>query len=155
MRTHRATGNTAITGPRSTVTCKEDGFKLDTTHQQVRLSKGTNLKDGWADFTLCEYDTGPDVDLSDVERVQQVRAVWTDGHWELHFVCKVAIGATETTGETTAGIDLGISNTAAVSFGDETLLYPGNSLKEDAHYFRQVEYRTAGEDGPSSRAAWA
>ena len=45
--------------PRSTVTFKEDGFKLDTKHQQVRLSKGKNLKDGWADFILCEYETGP------------------------------------------------------------------------------------------------
>ncbi len=53
--------------PRSTVTFKEDGFKLDTKHQQVRLSKGKNLKDGWADFVLCEYDTGPDADLTDVE----------------------------------------------------------------------------------------
>jgi len=26
--------------PRSTITFKEDGFKLDTKHQQVRLSKG-------------------------------------------------------------------------------------------------------------------
>ncbi|MDQ2052973.1 transposase [Natronolimnohabitans sp. A-GB9] len=141
--------------PRSTVTFKEDGFKVDTTHQQVRLSKGENLKDGWADFILCEYDTGPDTDLSDAERVQQVRAVWNDDHWELHFVCKVEIDATDTTGEKMAGIDLGISNTAAVSFGDETLLYPGNALQEDAHYFRHIEYDTEGENGPSNRAEWA
>jgi putative transposase len=141
--------------PRSTITFKEDGFKLDTKHQQVRLSKGKNLKDGWADFILCEFDTGPDADLTGVEDVQQVRAVWNGQQWELHFVCKVAIDATDQSGEKTAGIDLGICNTAAVSVGDETLLYPGNALKEDAHYFRQVEYETEGENGPSNRAEWA
>lgn len=141
--------------PRSTVTFKEDGFKLDPNHQQVRLSKGKNLKDGWADFILCEYETGPDADLTDVEEVQQVRAVWNGQQWELHFVCKVAIDAADRSGEKTAGVDLGICNTAAVSVGEETLLYPGNALKEDAHYFRQVEYDTKGENGPSNHAEWA
>jgi putative transposase len=123
--------------PRSTITFKEDGFKLDTKHQRVRLSKGKNLKDGWADFILCEYNTGPDADLTAVEDVQQVRAVWNGQHWELHFVCKVAIDTPNETGVRTAGVDLGICNTAAVSLGNESLLYPGNALKEDAHYFRQ------------------
>jgi putative transposase len=141
--------------PRSTITFKEDGFKLDTKHQQVRLSKGKNLKDGWSDFILCEYDTGPDADLTAVEDVQQVRIVWTGDHWELHFVCKVAIDAADSSGEKTAGVDLGICNTAAVSVGDESLLYPGNALKEDAHYFRQEEYDTEGETGPSAHAEWA
>ena len=141
--------------PRSTITFKEDGFKLDTDHQQVRLSKGKNLKDGWADFILCGYDTGPDVDLTDVEDVQQVRAVWGGEQWELHFVCKVSIDTANSTGERTAGVDLGICNTAAVSVGDETVLYPGNALKEDAHFFRQKEYETEGENGPSTHAEWA
>ena len=141
--------------PRSTITFKEDGFKLDTKHQQVRLSKGKNLKDGWADFILCEYDTGPEASLAGVEDVQQVRAVWSGDHWELHFVCKVAIDASDHSGDKTAGVDLGICNTAAVSVGDETLLYPGNALKEDAHYFRQKEYDTEGENGPSQTAEWA
>jgi putative transposase len=141
--------------PRSTITFKEDGFKLDTKHQQVRLSKGKNLKDGWSDFILCEYDTGPDADLTAVEDVQQVRIVWTGDHWELHFVCKVAIDVADSSGEKTAGVDLGICNTAAVSVGDESLLYPGNALKEDAHYFRQEEYDTEGETGPSAHAEWA
>ncbi|SEP21406.1 putative transposase [Halorientalis persicus] len=141
--------------PRSTITFKEDGFKLDIKHQQVRLSKGKNLKDGWSDFILCEYDTGPDADLGAVEDVQQVRIVWTGDHWELHFVCKVAIDAADSSGEKTAGVDLGICNTAAVSVGDETLLYPGNALKEDSHYFRQEEYDTEGENGPSTHAEWA
>ncbi len=112
--------------PRSTIIFKEDGFKLDTKHQQVRLSKGKNLKDGWADFILCEYDTGPDASLAGVEDVQQVRAVWTGDHWELHFVCKVTIDVPDHSSEKTAGVDLGICNTAAVSVGDETVLYPGN-----------------------------
>ena len=141
--------------PRSTVTFKEDGFKLDTKHQQVRLSKGKNLKDDWSDFILCEYDTGPDTDLTDVEDVQQVRTVWNGDQWELHFVYKVSIDAADSSGEKTAGVDLGICNTAAVSVGDETLLYPGNALKEDAHYFRQKEYDTEGENGPSNHAEWA
>ncbi|MFT4889858.1 MAG: putative transposase [Halobacteriales archaeon] len=140
--------------PRSTITFKEDGFTLDRKHQQVRLSKGANL-DGWADFILCEYETGPDADLTDVEDVQQVRAVWTGDDWELHFVCKVSIDADDQSGEKTAGIDLGICNTAAVSVGDETLLYPGNALNEDAHYFRREEYGTEGEDGTSNHAEWA
>jgi putative transposase len=33
-------------------------------------------------------------------------------------------------------------------------LYPGNALKEDAHYFRRKEYDTEGENGPSTRAEW-
>jgi len=70
-------------------------------------------------------------------------------------VCKVAINSTDQTGENTAGVDLGICNTAAVSVGDETLLYPGNALNEDAHYFRREEYDTEGENGPSTQAEWA
>lgn len=42
-----------------------------------------------------------------------------------------------------------------MSIGDETLLYPGNVVKEDVHYFRHVEYETEGEDGPSKKAEWA
>jgi len=141
--------------PRSTITSKEDGFKPDTKHQQVRLSKGQNLKDGWSDFILCEYDTRPDTDLTAVEDVQQVRIVWSGEQWELHFVCKIAIDVADSSGEKTAGVDLGICNTAAVSVGDETLLYPGNALKEDAHYFRQEEYDTEGENGPNTHAEWA
>jgi len=40
--------------PRSTVTFKAAGFKLDTQYNRVRLSKGSNLKAYWSDFTLCE-----------------------------------------------------------------------------------------------------
>ena len=46
--------------PRSTVTFKQKGFKHDPENDRIRLSKGQNLKDGWRDFILCEYDViGP------------------------------------------------------------------------------------------------
>ena len=47
-----------------------------------------------------------------------------------------------------AGVDLGITNTATVAFPDEYVLYPGNSLKQDRHYFTRAEYDTEGENGP-------
>jgi len=84
-------------------------------------------------FILCEYQTRPDVDLSEVERVQQVRAVWNGQQWELHFVCKVDIGTSDSAGGDVAGIDLGITNIATVAFPDKYVLYPGNPLKEDKH----------------------
>jgi putative transposase len=109
-----------------------------------------------ADYILCEYTIQADEQtLEDVESVQTVRAVWTGEQWELHFVCEMQIAQPEAPGEKTAGIDLGICNTAAVSVGDETLLYPGNALNEDAHYFRHEEYDTEGESGPSAHAEWA
>ena len=145
--------------PRSTVTWKNQGFKLDTKYNRVRLSKGTNMKASRyaADYILCEYrlQTDDEKTLADIENVQTVRAVWTGEQWELHFVCKMRIETPDKPGENTAGVDLGICNTAAVSVGDETLLYPGNALKEDAHYFRREEYDTEGENGPSHHAEWA
>ena len=122
--------------PRSTVTFKAAGFKLDTKYNRVRLSKGDNTKDYWSDFVLCEYETRPDVDLSTVENVQQVRAVWTGDEWELHFVCKVEIEVVEAPSEKTVGIDLGINNFAALAYEDgDAELYPLNCLKQDDYYF--------------------
>ena len=145
--------------PRSTVTWKNQGFKLDTKNNRVRLSKGTNMKSSRyaADYILCEHrlQTDNGQTLADVDNVQTVRAVWDGDKWELHFVCKMRVETPDTPGEKTAGVDLGICNTAAVSVGDETLLYPGNTLKEDAHYFRREEYDTEGENGPSSHSKWA
>ena len=143
--------------PRSTVTWKNSGFRVDTKHRQIRLAKGHNHKASprARDYILCEYETRPDVDLSEVESVQQVRAVWTGDEWELHVVYRTRIDAPEQPGTQTAGIDLGIKNFAAVSNGEETILYPGNALKEDAHHFRQIEYETEGENGPSNKAEWA
>ena len=144
--------------PRSNVTWKNQGFKIDTDYNRVWLSKGTNMKESRyaADYILCEYALQTDEQtLEDVESVQTVRSVWTGEQWELHFVCEIQIDQPESPSEKTAGIDLGICNTVAVSVSDETLLYPGNALKEDAHYFGQEEYDTEGENGPSDHSEWA
>ncbi len=122
--------------PRSTITFKAAGFKLDTQYNRVRLSKGSNLKDNFSDFILCEYQTRPDVDLSTVESVQQVRAVWTGYEWELHIVCKVEVETFDSPGDKTVGIDLGINNFAALAYeGGHAELYPLNCLKQDDYYF--------------------
>jgi putative transposase len=134
--------------PRSTITFKEDGFKHDAKNGYIRLSKGRNTKHYWTDFILCAYDADPD---ATIENVQQVRAVYEHGEWRLHIVCKHDI-TVESPGERTAGVDLGICNIAAVSFGDETLLFPGGTLKSDKHYFKQREYECEGENGPSRAA---
>lgn len=62
-------------------------------------------------------------------------AVYEHGLWRLHIVCRVEIDIPETPSNGVVGIDLGICNFAAVSFGDEALLYPGGALKEDEYYF--------------------
>ncbi|GAA0294299.1 RNA-guided endonuclease TnpB family protein [Halarchaeum salinum] len=133
--------------PRSTVTFKADGFTHDATNNRVRLSKGRNLKEHRSDFILCKYDAGPNVT---VENVQQVRAVYERGEWRLHFICRVEVAEAESPGDGTAGIDLGICNFAAVSFGDESLLYPGGALKEDNYYFSKERAKT---DDSASREA--
>ena len=118
------------------MTFKAAGFKLDTQYNRVRLSKGSNLKEYWSDFILCEFHTRPDVDLSTVETVQQVKAVWSGDEWELHFVCRVEIEVSESPGEKTVGIDLGINNFAALAYEDGySELYPLNCLKQDDYYF--------------------
>jgi len=61
--------------PRSTVSFKAAGFKHDAQFTRVRLSKGRNLKEHRSDFILCEYQTRPDVDLTEWD-IQQVRAVY-------------------------------------------------------------------------------
>ena len=137
--------------PRSTVTFKAAGFKLDTKYGRVRLSKGSNLKTHWSDFILCEYQTRPDVDLSTVETVQQVRAVWTGDEWQLHFVCKVEIEVAESPGEQTVGVDLGINNFAALAYEDgHSELYPLNCLKQDDYYFSKRIVRC--DDSDSEQA---
>jgi putative transposase len=62
--------------------------------------------------------------------------VYERGEWRLHFVCRHEV-APEPPGDGVAGIDLGISNLAAVSFGNESLLYPGGALKEDEYWFHK------------------
>ena len=123
--------------PRSTVTWKQNGIKHDTKNNRVRLSKGANHKEhpkAW-EYILVEYETCPGVT---VENLQQVRAVYDKpkGRWELHLVCKNEIETPNAPGTETAGIDLGISNFAAVAYStEEAELYPGNRLKQDGYYF--------------------
>ena len=52
-------------------------------------------------------------------------------------------------------MDLGICNPATVAFPDDAVVYPGNRLREDKHYFTDDEYQTEGGNGPSQRAEWA
>jgi putative transposase len=63
-----------------------------------------------------------------------VRDVHKYDEWRLHPICRKVIDP-EPPGDGVAGIDLGISNIAALSFSDESILFPGNALKEDEYYF--------------------
>ncbi len=65
--------------------------------------------------------------------------------WRLHFVCRYEIDP-EPPGDGVAGVDLGISNFAAVSFGDETMLYPGGALNEDEYRFHKKRAEHAHEN---------
>ena len=123
--------------PRSTVTWKQKGFRHDSKHDRVRLSKGANHKEHprAREYILVEYETRPDVE---VENIQQVRAVYDQqkDQWELHLVCKDEVETPGSPGDETAGIDLGIGNFAAVAYSTEDAdLYPGNRLKQDGYYF--------------------
>jgi len=132
--------------PRSTVTFKEDGFKHDPKNGRIRLSKGRNLKAHWSDFLLCEYEPRPD---AEIENVQLVRTVYEHGEWRLHIVCRHEVEPSSS-GDRTAGIDLGICNFATVSFGDQAALYPGGALKEDFYYFAKERAKC---DDSASREA--
>jgi putative transposase len=116
---------------------KQNGIRHDTKNNRVRLSKGANHKEhpkAW-EYILIEYETRPGVT---VENLQQVRAVYDKSNewWELHLVCKDEVETPTAPGNETAGIDLGISNFAAVAYStDEADLYPGNRLKQDGYYF--------------------
>ncbi len=123
-------------------------------HTQQSHSSLKDIQPTVSDFLLCEYQTRPDVDLSEVNSVQNVRAVWNGDEWEVHFVCKIKLESADPAGDGVAGIDLRIRNIATVAFPDEHVLYPGNSLKEDKHYFTRAEYDTEGEDGPSEQSVW-
>jgi putative transposase len=135
--------------PRSTVTFKAAGFKHDAENDRLRLSKGKNLKETWADFVLCEYDVIGQPGTT-VTAIQQVRAVYEHGLWRLHIVCRVEIDVAVSPGDSVAGIDLGICNVAAVSFGDEALLYPGGALKEDEYYL--LKERAKCDDSASRKS---
>jgi putative transposase len=75
--------------------------------------------------------------------------VYDRGEWQLHFVCRHEIDP-EPPGDGVAGVDLGICNLAAVSFGDEGVLYPGSALKEDEYWFQKERAKC---DDPSSAEA--
>nr|WP_199174855.1 zinc ribbon domain-containing protein [Halegenticoccus soli] len=60
----------------------------------------------------------------------------------MHFVCRVEIDIASVPGDGVAGIDLGISGLATVSYGDKTVLYPGGALKEDEYYFAKKRAET-------------
>jgi putative transposase len=119
------------------VTWKQNGIRHDTENNRVRLSKGANHKEhpkAW-EYILVEYETRPGVE---VNNLQQVRAVYDQAkeRWEVHLVCKDEIETPDAPGTETAGIDLGISNFAAVAYSTEDAdLYPGNRLKQDGYYF--------------------
>ena len=119
------------------MTWKQNGIKHDAKNNRIRLSKGANHKEhpkAW-EYILVEYQTRPGVT---VENLQQVRAVYdkAKGRWELHLICKDEIETPDAPGTETAGIDLGISNFAAVAYStEESELYPGNRLKQDGYYF--------------------
>ncbi|ERG97171.1 MAG: transposase, IS605 OrfB family, central region [Haloquadratum walsbyi J07HQW2] len=112
---------------------KQADFSHDAQFTYVRLSKGRNLKEHRSDFILCEYQTRPDVDLTEWD-IQQVRAVYKRDEWRLQFVCRTTSDP-EPPGDDVGGVDLGICNFAAVSFGSESVLYPGGALKENEYYF--------------------
>lgn len=144
--------------PRSTVTWKKSGIRFDPKHGYVRLSKGKNHKQYYEDFILCALEVPPTFpDDPDRVDLRQVRAVYDEGRdvWTAHLICKVETDAPDTPGDRTAGVDLGISNIAAVSFSDETLLFPGGWLKETKHYYTQIQYDCEGENGASERSRWA
>jgi putative transposase len=103
----------------------------------VRLSKGANHKEHprAREYILVEYEARTDIA---VERIQQVRAVYDEAkeRWELHLVCTKEVETPDPPGDETAGIDLGISNFAAVAYSTaEADIYPGNRLKQDGYYF--------------------
>jgi putative transposase len=137
------------------VTWKPTAIRHDTDNNRLRLSKGANHKSSTRarEYILAEYEAQPEITL---KNIQQVRAVWqsTEQRWELHIVCEHDLAA-ESPGDNVAGVDLGICNPAAVAFPDDTLVYPGNRLREYKHYFQQEEYQTEDEHGPSQAAEWA
>ena len=137
------------------MTWKPPAIRHDTENARLRSSKGANHKSSPRahECILAEYDAPPEVTR---ENIQQVRAVWQsrEERWELHVVCEHDLD-TESPGDTVAGVDLGICNPATVAFPEDAVVYPGNRLREDKHYFTGDEYQTEGGNGPSQRVEWA
>ena len=139
--------------PRSTVTWKKSAIRHDEQNHRLRLSKGANHKSspGAWEYILVNYEKPK---YREISEISQVRAVWNGTTYEIHIVHQIEI-PDESPGDKVAGIDLGICVTAAVAFPEEAVLYPGNALSEDKHYFQQEEYDTEGQNGPSNKAEWA
>ena len=134
--------------PRSTVSFKTADFRHDAQFARVCLSKDRDLKEHRSDFILCEYQTRPDVDLTEWD-IQHVRTVYNRNEWRLQFVCHTTIDL-EPPGDEVADVDLRICNFATVSFGGESLLYLGSELKENEYYF--TKKKTKCEDSSSHEA---
>jgi putative transposase len=139
--------------PRSTVTWKSSAIRHDEQNHRLRLSKGENHKSSkYAhEYIIVNYEKP---EYREIGEILQVRAVWNGDEYEIHIVHEVEVPE-ESPGDKVAGVDLGICVSAAVAFPDEAVLYPGNTLKEDKHYFQREEYETEGPNGPSNRAEWA
>jgi putative transposase len=139
--------------PRSTVTWKKSAIRHDERNHRLRLSKGATHKSSPRahEYILVHYHKPEHYELGDIS---EVRAVWTGDSYEIHIVHEVEI-ASESPGDGVAGIDLGICVPAAVAYPDEAAIYPGNTLRQDRHYFSREEYQTDGSNGPSNRAQQA
>jgi putative transposase len=136
-----------------TVTWKKSAIRHDDKNHRLRLSKGENHKSSprAREYIIVNYEKP---EYRDIAEISQVRAVWNGSEYEIHIVHEVEVPE-ESLGDKVAGVDLGICISAAVAYPNEAVLYLGNTLKEDKHYFQQEEYKTEGPNGPSNRAEWA
>lgn len=130
--------------PHSTLTWKQSKW-VDEQNNYIRLSDAKNYE-----YILCKYVV--DVCLCNVN---EVKAVHKGDKWQLHITYEKEVPEPESAGDRAAGVDLGIVNPVVISFGDEFLLYQGNSIREDKHYFSRVEYRSEGQNGLSEQASCA
>jgi putative transposase len=139
--------------PRSTVTWKSSAIRHDEQNHRLRLSKGSTHKSSplAREYIIVNYEKP---EYREIGEISQVRAVWNGSEYEIHIVHEVEVPE-ESPGDKVAGVDLGICVSAAVAYPNEAVLYPGNTLKEDKHYFQREEYETEGPNGPSNRAEWA
>jgi putative transposase len=139
--------------PRSTVTWKKSAIRHDEKNHRLRLAKGSRYKSSELarEYIIVNYAKP---EYKQIGEISEVRAVWDGSEYEIHIVHEVEVPE-KPPGEKVAGVDLGICVSAAVAYPNEAVLYPGNTLKEDKHYFQREEYQTEGPNGPSNRAEWA
>jgi len=130
--------------PLSTVTWKNNDDHTVKHHPDEQVLELSD--ENWGSCIKIEYSS-----RKELHDIDQVRAVHDDG-WKLHVVYEDEVKESSSPGDRTAGIDLGVENFLAISFGDETRLYPGNQMKENIHYAQQIEYECEGSNGWSNRA---